>query len=244
MSFLPVGLDVNYQTISPDGKWVALIASAANQANVYVYSLDELSREPAVAKQLTSTSGFKRLAQFSPDSKEIFFIENGRIGVVNLEGRSRQVAVTAEMDVDFSREKMEIFRQGWSYIRDYFYDPEFHGVNWAGVRAQYEPLIAGARTPDEMRRLLNLMVGELNASHLGTGGPPPGNTPTTGRLGLRFDRSEYETSGRLRVIEVIGLSPAAIAGTIMVGVYLLAVAGRTIDQSTYLDEVLNYKIAR
>ena len=245
LSFLPIGLDVNYQTISPDGKWVALIANAANQANIYIYSIDELSREPAVAKQLTSTSGFKRWAQFSPDSKEIFFIENGRIGVVNLEGRSRQLAVTAEMDVDFSREKMEMFRQGWSYIRDYFYDPDFHGVNWQGVRAQYEPLIAGARTPDEMRRLLNLMVGELNASHLGAGAPfTPANQPTTGRIGLRFDRSEYETSGRLRVTEVIALSPAAIAGTIKVGDYLHALDGRTIDQSTNLDETLNYKIGR
>lgn len=244
LSFLPVGLDVNYQTISPDGKWVALIANAANQGNIYIYSLDELSREPAVAKQLTSTSGSKRLAQFSPDSKEIFFIENGRIAVVNLEGRSRPLAVTAEMDVDFSREKTEIFRQGWSYIRDFFYDPDFHGVNWNGIHAQYEPLIAGARTPDEMRRLLNLMVGELNASHLGTGNPPPGNTPTTGRLGLRFDRSEYESTGRLRVTEVIGLSPAAIAGTIKAGDILLAVDGRAIDQATNLDETLNYKIGR
>ena len=245
LSFLPVGLDVNYQTISPDGKWVALVANAANQGNIYIYSLDELSREPAVAKQLTSTAGFKRWAQFSPDSKEIFYIENGRIGVVNLEGRARSLAVTAEMDVDFSREKMEAFRQGWSYLRDFFYDPAFHGVNWEGVRTQYEPLIAGARTPDEMRRILNLMVGELNASHLGAGAPFTGGAQaTTGRLGLRFDRSEYETAGRLRVTEVIGLSPAAIAGTIKVGDYLLAVDGRAIDQATNLDEALSYKIGR
>lgn len=244
LSFLPVGLDVNYQTISPDGKWVAVVANAANQANLYLYSLDELSREPAVAKQLTSTSGFKRWAQFSPDSKEIFFIENGRIGVVNLEGRSRSFAVTAEMDVDFSREKMEVFRQGWSYLRDFFYDPGYHGANWEGVRAQYEPLIAGSRTPDEMRRLLQLMVGELNASHLGAGAPPAGNQSTTGRLGLRFDRGEYERTGRLRVTEVIGLSPAAIVGSIKVGDYLLAVDGRMIDPATNLDEALNYKIGR
>ena len=244
LSLLPVGVDVDYETISPDGKWVALIANAANQANIYIYSLDELSREPAVAKQLTSTSGSKRFAQFSPDSKEIFFIENGRLGVVNLEGRARSLAVTAEMDVDFAREKMEVFRQAWSYLRDFFYDPAYHGVNWEGVRAEYEPLIAGARTPDEMRRLLNLMVGELNASHLGAGAPPAGNQPTTGRIGLRFDRGEYETSGRLRVTEVIDLSPAAIAGGIKAGDYLLAVDGRTLDQVTNLDETLNYKIGR
>ena len=244
LSFVPVGLDVSYQTISPDGKWVALVANAANQANIYVYSLDELSREPAVAKQLTSTSGFKNWAQFSPDNKEIFFIENGRIGVVNLEGRSRSLAVTAEMDVDFSREKLEVFRQGWSYLRDFFYDSDYHGANWQAVRAEYEPLIEGSRTPDEMRRLMQLMVGELNASHLGAGAPPGGNPPTTGRIGLRFDRGEYETSGRLRVTEVIALSPAAIAGNIKAGDYLLAVDGRAIDRDTNVDETLNYKIQR
>jgi len=244
LSFMPVGLDVTSQTISPDGKWVAVVANAANQANIYIYSLDELAREPAVAKQLTSTSGFKNWAQFSPDSKEIFFVENGRIGVVNLEGRARSLAVTAEMDVDFSREKMEVFHQGWSYLRDFFYDPGYHGANWDAVRAEYEPLIEGSRTPDEMRRLLQLMVGELNASHLGAGAPQGGNPAATGRIGLRFDRREYETSGRLRVTEVIALSPAAIGGGIKVGDYLLAVDGRSIDQVTNLDEALSYKIGR
>jgi C-terminal processing protease CtpA/Prc len=61
---------------------------------------------------------------------------------------------------------------------------------------------------------------------------------------LRFDRREYETSGRLRVTEVITLSPAAIAGTIKPGDYLLAVDGRNIDATTNLDDLLNYKIGR
>jgi len=244
LSLLPVGVDVNYQTISPDGKWVALIANAANQANLYVYSLDELSREPAIAKQLTSTAGLKSAAQFSPDSKEIFYIENGRIGVVNLEGRTRSLAVTAEMDVDFSKEKMEVFRQGWSYLRDFFYDPNYHGANWQKVRAEYEPLVAGARTSDEVRRLLQLMVGELNASHLGAGAPASATQASTGRLGLRFDRREYEINGRLRITEVITLSPAALPGTIKVGNYLLGVDGQTIDERTNLDEMLNYKTGK
>lgn len=244
LSLLPVGVDVNYQTISPDGKWVAMVANSVNQANLYIYSLDELSRDPIVSKQLTSTSGSKNWAQFTPDSKEIFYLENGRIGVVNLEGRTRSLAVTAEMDVDFSREKMEVFRQGWSYLRDNFYDAGYHGANWEQVRAQYEPLIAGAQTPDEMRRLLQLMVGELDASHLGASAPPGGNQPVTGRIGLRFDRREYETAGRLRVTEVIGLSPAAITGNVKAGDYLLAVDGRNVNATTNLDELLNYKIGR
>lgn len=244
LSLLPVGIDVNYQTISPDGKWVAMIASAANQENIYIYSLDELSRDPVVSKQLTSTPGSKSSAQFSPDSKEIFYLENGRIGVVNLEGKARSLAVTAEMDVDFSREKREVFNQAWSYLRDFFYDPNYHGANWQEVRAEYEPLIVGARTPDEMRRLLQLMIGELNASHLGASPPASANQASTGRLGLRFDRREYEVAGHLKITEVIALSPAAISGSVKPGDYLLAVDGRPLDGRTNLDEILSYKIGR
>jgi Tol biopolymer transport system component/C-terminal processing protease CtpA/Prc len=244
LSLLPVGIDLNYQTISPDGKWVAMVATAANQSNIYLYSLDELSRDPAVAKQLTATPGSKSALQFSPDSKELYYLENGRVGVVNLEGRARSIAVAAEMDVDFSREKLEVFRQAWSYLRDNFYDSNFHGANWNAVRTEYEPLIAGARTSDEMRRLLQLMVGELNASHLGAGAPPNPAANTTGRLGLRFDRREFETNGRLRITEVIPLSPAALPGNINVGDYLLSVDGQAIDRTTNVDELLNYKTSR
>jgi tricorn protease len=245
LSLLPTGLDVNYHTISPDGKWVAMIAFVAGQENVYVYSLDELSREPAVAKQLTSTPGGKGLAQFSPDSKEIFYVDQGRLAVVNLEGRVRPLAVLAEMDVDFSKEKMEVFREAWTWLRDHYYDPQFHGANWEQVRADYEPRIAGARTPDEMRRLLQLMVGELNSSHSGVSAPFNAGTGTsTGRLGVRFDRAEYERNGRLRITEIIPLAPVDLARSVKVGDYILAVDGTPITARTNLDELLSYKINR
>ena len=244
LSLLPVGVDVDYQVISPDGKWVLMTASAAGQQNLYIYSLDELAREPAVARQLTSTPGFKTDAQFTPDSKEVFYLDQGRINVVSLETRQpRQIAVTAEMDVDFAREKLEVFHQAWSYLRDHFYDPDFHGVDWQKARSTYLARVLAARTPDETRRLIQLMIGELNASHLGITAPPSSPGSSTGRLGLRFDRAEYESAGRLRVTEVIPLGPAAL-GNIKAGDYLLAVDNVRIDARTNLDELLAYKINR
>jgi Tol biopolymer transport system component len=241
---VPVGLDVGSQTISPDGKWLLLTATSGNQQNLYVYSLDELSREPATARQLTSTPGQKREPQFTPDSKEVYYLESGRIQVVPLETRQpRPVAVTAEMQVDFAREKMAVFEEGWTYLRDNFYDPRMHGVDWAAVRARYAPHVAGARTPDEMRRVMALMVGELNASHSGINAPPNPALVPTGRLGLRFDRGEYERSGRLRVAEVIPQSPASLAG-IRAGEYLLAVDGTRIGARTSLDALLEAKVGR
>ena len=83
-SLLPVGVDVTELTVSPDGKSVLLTARAAGEENLYLYPLDDLEKEPAVAKQLTSTPGSKDDAQFSANGKEVYFLEGGRINVVTL----------------------------------------------------------------------------------------------------------------------------------------------------------------
>jgi tricorn protease len=245
LSLLPIGIDLRFQTISPDGKIVLMIASVANQTNLYVFPLDELSKDPFVSRQLTSTAGPKTTAQFSPDSKEVYYLEAGRINIIPLENRqARPLAVTAEMDVDFAREKIEVFQQAWTYIRDNFFDPNFNGVNWSEVHDQYAPLAAGARNGDELRRIILEMLGELNASHSGIAGPANTAQPAViGRLGVRFDREEYESQGALRITEVIPLTPAAISN-IKAGEYLVAVEGSPIGARKNLDEMLAYKIGR
>jgi tricorn protease len=246
LSIVPVGLDVDAQVLSPDGKSVLLVAREAGQQNLYVYSLDELAREAPVARQLTSTAGGKADAQFSPDGREVWYLERGRIATVNVESRqTRHLAVTAEMDVDFEREKMVMFDEAWRYLRDVFADSTMNGADWAAVRSRLEPYAAGAKTPDETRRLINLMLGELNASHLGVSAPSgTAAAPFTGRLGLDFDRAEYERTGRLRVAAVVPLGPAAVAGGIAAGEYLVAVDGTRLEGSVSLDSVLANTIGR
>jgi C-terminal processing protease CtpA/Prc len=88
------------------------------------------------------------------------------------------------------------------------------------------------------------MLGELNASHLGISAPPPASRPSAaGRLGLRFDRAEYESAGRLRVTEVIPLSPADLA-KIKAGEYLVSVDGTAIGAKVNLDQLLEAKTGR
>ena len=245
LTLLNVGIDVRYQTISPDGKLLLMVAAVANQLNLYVYPLDELTRDPLVSRQLTSTAGFKSSAQFSPDSKEVFYLEGGRLNVIQIDNRqSKPIAVAAEMDVDFAREKLEVFNQAWTYIRDNFFEPNMNGVNWNAVREQYAPLAAGARTPDELRRIISQMLGELNASHSGIAAPASAaQPPAVGRLGVRFDRDEFESKGALRIAEIIPLTPAAI-NNIKAGEYLISVDGVSVGARTNLDELLAYKIGK
>jgi C-terminal processing protease CtpA/Prc len=243
-STLPLGVDVTDQSISPDSKWLLLIANAAGQENLYIYSLDELSKEPVVARQLTSTPGAKRCAQFTPDSKEVIYLDRGRVFNVTVEKREpKPIAVTAELDVDFSREKLEAFHQVWTYLHDQFFDEKMNGVDWNAVRETYAPQVAGSRTPDEMRRVISLMLGELNASHMGIAPPPQATSSTTGRLAVDFDRSEYESGGRLRLTNVVPLGPAALVG-LKTGDYVLQIDHRAVGPRINIDELLDHKIGR
>jgi Tol biopolymer transport system component/C-terminal processing protease CtpA/Prc len=246
LSVIPVGVDVQDQAISPDGKLLLVTAAAAGQTNLYTYSLDELSREPAVARQLTSTPGAKANAQFSSDSKEVYYLDAGRPQAITVEERrTRSLDLTAEMDVDFTRERPVVFQQAWRFLNDYFFDAKHNGADWAAARDAYGARVQQARTPDEMRRVTQLMIGELNASHLGFAAPGSQNTPPfTGRLGVRFDPAEYAKNGRFRIAEIIPLGPVAVTSTVHVGDLLVAVDGRRLTPATNLDEVLQHSIGK
>jgi Tol biopolymer transport system component/C-terminal processing protease CtpA/Prc len=245
ITLLPIGLDVTNPLISPDGKTLLVTAANANQTNLYTYSLDELASEPAIAKQLTSTPGAKTRAQWSADGKEVYFLEGGKPTTIAVETRApKALAVNAELDIDFGKEKMEVFQQAWSDLNEGFYDAEFHGVNWSAMRELYAPLIEGARTPDEVRRVIGMMIGELNSSHSGISAAlGDREAPLTGRIGVEFDRKAYENVGELRVSEVLDLSPAALAG-IHVGDVITAVDGKSIAATANFDELLRYKVNR
>ncbi len=241
ISFLPVGVDARSIIISPDGKTAVISATAAGQANLYTYSLDELSTAPAVARQLTSTPGFKANAQFSSDGKEVFYIENGRINVINIDSRqSRPINVSAELDVNQTNERLAVFHQAWRILADGFFDATMNGVDWKAEEARYEPYVAASQGNEEMRRIVRFMIGDLNASHSGINGPSFSPAQNVGKLGVRFDRAEYERAGKLKVTEVLALSPAALAD-IKVGDYITSVDGAPITARTNLDSLLMYK---
>jgi tricorn protease len=257
VSMLPVGLSVNQPQISPDGKWLLFSSTVGGQANLYLYPLDETSSggrggrggggagEARGPRQLTTSVGQKSHAHFSPDSREVYYLEAGRPLAITIDNRTaRNINVNAEIEVDFDKEKIAVFEEAWAGQRDDYYDPKYHGADWNKVRKTYAPLIEGARTPDEMRALLRLMVGELNSSHSGITAPAAAGGrggAQVGQLGLSFDRAEYENNGKLKITEVLPHSPAALAG-IKTGEELRAVDGASIGAHVNLDELLEHKV--
>lgn len=226
--------------LSRDGKTVMLVGQFAGTTSLYTYSIDPLATGAPVPRQLTTTAGGKASVQYSADGKDVWFVESGRISAVTVESRAaRTVPFRAELAVDAASERIAAFEEGWSYQRDGFYDPGMHGADWNAVRTRFAPQMAGARTPDEFRRLMNLMVGELNASHSGASGAPA-QPPYTGRIGARFDRTAYDASGRFVIAEIVAQSPLATATDARVGEVLLAINGTRLSSSSNLDSLLAY----
>ena len=242
-TFIPLGASAEEPVISPDGKALVYTARIGAQQNLYSYSLDELAREAPAPVQLTASRRAKDDYSFSPDSKEVFYLDGGRVMATPIENpKPRAIDVMAEMVVRFDAEKQVVFDQAWSTLNRLFYDPRFHGQDWDALRARFEPFAQGAQTSDELRRVINLMIGELNASHSGINRPPEGfgsqPAPRVGDLGLGFDREAYEAGRGLVVREIVPLGPAAIEGSIRPGDVLTAVDGKRLAPGTNLDAAM------
>src|SRR5262249_25193673 len=83
----------------------------------------------------------------------------------------------------------EMFDQSWRYLAENFYDRKFHEVDWIAVREKYRKLVEHVDQKEDLYSLLYLMMGELNASHLGVTGLMPPADEATADLGLLFDES-------------------------------------------------------
>jgi tricorn protease len=241
----PTQMDAGAQCISPDSRDLIFRAIVAGKANLWTMPLDE-PREDQPPRQLTSGPSGKGAAQFGPDGKSFYYLDGGQIMFRKFpNGDATQLHVSADVIIDFNQEKRQIFDECWRELRDRFYDPTFRGLDWSAAHAQFAPLAAGAQTPGELYQIINLMVGELRASHLGAGGGYW--SIQNGYTGLLFDPAEQATTGRLKIAAIIPDGPAALASNgepIQIGDELLAVDGVELSPAISLDRLLQRTIGR
>ncbi|MBI1924780.1 PD40 domain-containing protein, partial [Candidatus Poribacteria bacterium] len=238
-------LNAQAMCIRPDGKTLVFCASMTGQPNLWSLSL-EGDKQSELPKQLTSTAGSKESVYFLPEGKKFYYLDGGRIHSLGMneegakDGDAKALDTKAEIEVNFHLEKMQAFDEAWTMIRNHFYDPHFHGCDWEGVRDQFRPIVQGAQTQADFREILNLMVGELNASHLGAGG---GNeSAPDSYLGADFDRGELERDGHFKITYILPQSPLALPKEpARVGEYLVAVDRVELNGRVNLDEQLQRK---
>ncbi|HZT81854.1 MAG TPA: S41 family peptidase, partial [Gemmataceae bacterium] len=145
-----------------------------------------------------------------------------------------------KMTIRRDEEFAEMFDQSWRALRENFYDKSFHGVDWSAVRGKYRPLVKHVAMKEDLQALISLMLGELNASHLGISSFTTPPEQTTADLGLLFDPA-YRGPG-LKVAEVLKRGPADKRGiNLKAGDVILAIDGNELSAHPSLSKLLNDK---
>ncbi|MFP3941878.1 MAG: PDZ domain-containing protein [Thermoanaerobaculia bacterium] len=71
-----------------------------------------------------------------------------------------------EMRIDPPAEWRQHFVDGWRILRDWFYDPGMHGLDWQAMREKYEPLVDHLAHRADLDYVLGELGGELSAGHV------------------------------------------------------------------------------
>ena len=75
---------------------------------------------------------------------------------------NRSTCSGLEVRLDRHAEWKQIYNECWRQMRDYFYDPGMHGVDWTAIREKYAPLVEHVNHRADLTYIIGEMIGELN----------------------------------------------------------------------------------
>ncbi|HKR00735.1 MAG TPA: PDZ domain-containing protein, partial [Pyrinomonadaceae bacterium] len=66
---------------------------------------------------------------------------------------------------DAREARLAVFDDAWETVRDRYYDPGFHGLDWQQEREKFRPLAAEARDTAELYGVLRRLLSTLRDAH-------------------------------------------------------------------------------
>lgn len=150
-------------------------------------SLNKVKWDGSDKEQLLKPGKSARGLSLDPSGDDLYAVMSGKVTKIDhKKGSTTPMPHKATMKIDRMEEREQVFEEAWSILSENFYDPDFHGKDWSALKDQYKPLAMAASTTQDFRYIFNLMLGQLNASHLGIYGSNPEKTQSesTGRIGI------------------------------------------------------------
>jgi len=149
-----------------------------------------------------------------------------------------------EVRVDPRAEWKQAYNEVWRIERDFFYDPNLHGLNLPATKKQYEPYLENVGSRIDFSYLLAEMLGELTVGHMYIRTPPepPAEQGKVGLLGAEYtiENGRYRFS---KIYQGENWNPQLRAPLTQPGVnvqegeYLLAVNGRELRGTDEIFEL-------
>ena len=213
-----------------------------SRSSLMMFNMD--SREESTLAQI---NGY----QISADQKKMLVAERGRYAVIDLPRSSFSVndfVDTSNMKVwvNLKEEWVQIYNETWRQMRDFFYAPNMHGVDWEAMREKYRPLVDHVNNRLDLTYILGELVGELNVGHAYVGG---GDVLEAERIpmGLLGAELSHDASGYYRIDRILKgenwnssrRSPLTELGVnVEEGHYIIAVNGHPTNEMTNIFEAM------
>jgi tricorn protease len=172
--------------------------SSAKKAALKMYDLEEKKEtELGDYGSFLISADHKKMALNAGDKYSIIDLPKGKINASEFVDLSN-MKVWANVKEEWS----QIFDESWRQMRDFFYDPNMHGVDWKAIHTKYEPLIPYVNNRNDLNYIIGEMIGELNIGHayVGGGDKPEPERIKTGLLGAALSRDK---SGFYRIDKIL-----------------------------------------
>ncbi len=175
--------------------------SGERTSPVMAFNLEK-RKEEAI---LDDADGF----EVSADGKKMLAANNRSFYIIDVQPKqkltTRLRTDELEMVVDPRAEWRQMFMDIWRKYRDFFYDPNMHGVDWDGVRRKYRALLDDAVTRWDVNFVFGEVIAELNASHtyVGGGDLESGKRLNVGMLGIDWALED----GAYRIARIVDGAP-------------------------------------
>jgi len=186
-----------------------------------------------------------------PSGKKMLVRQGEKYGIISIPAGKIELKETISTDnmqvmVDLSEEWENIFNESWRQMRDFFYDPGMHGVDWKKMHDKYAVMIPYVNHRSDLTYLIGEMVAELSVGHtyVMNGERPMPERIETGLLGARLSRDPSGYAKIDRILEGANWSQSLISPLTVAGVdardgdLILAVNGEPVNKVNDIYELL------
>ncbi|MCH7227354.1 S41 family peptidase [Haloferula sp. A504] len=222
----------------------AILFQSKNSSNDTLYSI-----EPRPKASMESIADHRGLPIRAEEDRIFWIVDQAPASL--RKGKLKRYEVEARMVRDRVAHQRLCYRLVWRTLRDRFYDEKMNGCDWDAMRTKYEEAAAQAPDSRTFDRVISMLLGELNASHLTFVSEewPKGwenegaEFQKTRHIGIRFEREG--PGDPLKVGHVIADSPAdKCLPPIEAGDTIVRINGRRVDGSMPVHRFMSGRMDR
>ena len=206
------------------------------------YNIWETELRTKETKLFAKINANRTSMELSKEGDFFLVLADGKPSKVDTkDGKITPINTNGEMLLKRADERSYIFDHSWRQVREKFYVPDLQGVDWDFYNAAYKPFLPYISNNYDFAEMLSEMLGELNASHTGSGYRHRAeNGDETASLGLLYDYAHVGNG--LKIALVLKGGPTNKAGIqVKAGNIIEKIDGTAITTTIDFYQLLNRK---